>query len=616
MNQTFSVALNQPAGQRDFSAYWDDDYTLTLRVYATDSPDDTVPLDLTGAILVFKVAQYPYSSNVVVSGQDGVFSFEGPFRGCGAREEYTIELTLAGDTTTVAYGTVVVAPRGEQYGYGCGPWGRYSTGAFIGPLQLLVDQAKVASDEAMAAAEILGPAAAEAVASAEIATNAAASATETIAALSLPNGASLIGSLQAGPGSVPRTLQSRVLDLVSIKDKGAVINGVTDDGAAITAARAVAFPAGGSVLYGGRTKAADFWANRSPLAQEWGKGLPTAYATDMDAGKPVIGGFMFNGTPATKLGYDAYFQRFDGVTQAGVDVASSVVGFYSMQSYSTNSTGNAFNKTNQVALVANASAMTATASASVEAFNAIAASAYIGPLSQMVVGIEADVSASNPPGWFGTAATAYTVAFSAVLQGIAADDATVAFSSNSSSATKTFWHGAVLAGSSKTGVTVARNGTFRPESGVWVSAATTFGVYVGAKAKHALNPGSASDYTYRPSIGIGLGQEGATSAASHKVRFISTDAASAEVNTDVYAGVGGNFRIDFGGTNRFFVASANGYVFIQGTQVLATRNVGWGVNSGTTSKAAFDTATVTLPALAQNVAALHQALRNHGLIGD
>lgn len=159
MNQTFSVALNQPAGQRNFSAYWDDDYTLTLRVYATDDPEDVNPIDLTGAILVFKVAQYPYSSNVVVSGQDGVFTFDRPFRACGAREEYTIELTLNGDTTTVAYGTVVVAPRAEQYGTGCGPWGRWNTGAFIGPLQLLVDQAKVASDAAVVAAALAVPAA-------------------------------------------------------------------------------------------------------------------------------------------------------------------------------------------------------------------------------------------------------------------------------------------------------------------------------------------------------------------------------------------------------------------------------------------------------------------------
>lgn len=193
MNQTFSVALDQPAGQRNFSAYWDDDYTLTLRVYATDSPDDTVPIDLTGAILVFKVAQYPYSSSVVVSGQDGVFTFDRPFRACGARENYTIELTLAGDTTTVAYGTVVVAPRDERYGIGCGPWGRYNTGAFIGPLQLLVDQAKAAADEALALAS-------------------------PFYGLPAPTGSSLVGFRQVEANAVDRTVLSKLRERRSIED--------------------------------------------------------------------------------------------------------------------------------------------------------------------------------------------------------------------------------------------------------------------------------------------------------------------------------------------------------------------------------------------------------------
>lgn len=214
MNQTFSVALNQPAGQRNFSAYWDDDYTLTLRVYATDSPDDTVPIDLTGAILVFKVAQYPYSSSVVVSGQDGVFTFDRPFRACSAREDYTIELTLDGDTTTVAYGTVVVAPHNEQYGTGCGPWGRYNTGAFIGPLQLLVDSALVASTVAVASADLADDARDEAV----IARDQAVAAAAPLVDLPAATGSSLVGFKQAEANSVLRTVQSKLRERRSIED--------------------------------------------------------------------------------------------------------------------------------------------------------------------------------------------------------------------------------------------------------------------------------------------------------------------------------------------------------------------------------------------------------------
>lgn len=433
-------------------------------------------------------------------------------------------------------------------------------------------------------------------------------------ASALQTEASLVAYMPAGAGSIATTVQAKLREFVSVKDKGAIVNGIADDTAAIAAARAVVEGSGGSVYYGGKTAASGFWENLAPLAQEWVRGSATAYATDLSASKPLIGLKLFNGTPTVGAGYAAYGSRYDAYTKPGVDVSSTVTAMFAMQSYSTNSVGNNFNATNQVALVANSSAMDANASASVEAINAIAVSAYTGALPHMVAGVEADVAVSRPAGWFGESNKTYSVGFSAVLSDVTTGHGTMAFSAGSNSGVSTWLHGLVTAGTGYTGVTVARDGAKSPQTGVWVSSAVNYGIYVGASPLYQLNPGSLGDFAYKPAIGIALGQEGATTANSHKLRFISTNGGVA-AHADLYTDPGGSLFMDFNGTSKARISAFDGSYWVQGAQVVGPRNTGWGTNSGVTSKAGFDSATVTLPVLAQTVSALQQAAKNHGLIG-
>lgn len=97
-----------------------------------------------------------------------------------------------------------------------------------------------------------------------------------------------------------------------------------------------------------------------------------------------------------------------------------------------------------------------------------------------------------------------------------------------------------------------------------------------------------------------------------KIAWETTGAIATRYNTST-------LELEFlsGSTQRIalgYTSSPN--LVFNGTQVVGVRNTGWTAMTGSSNKASvFDTATVTLPELAQRVKTIQDALTQHGLIG-
>ena len=81
------------------------------------------------------------------------------------------------------------------------------------------------------------------------ATNVQAAIAEVVTDLALSSGSSTVGFLQAGTGAVATTVQAKLRETVSVKDFGAVGNGVADDFLAINRAVAYILSIGGGTIY-------------------------------------------------------------------------------------------------------------------------------------------------------------------------------------------------------------------------------------------------------------------------------------------------------------------------------------------------------------------------------
>ena len=102
-------------------------------------------------------------------------------------------------------------------------------------------------------------------------------------------------------------------------------------------------------------------------------------------------------------------------------------------------------------------------------------------------------------------------------------------------------------------------------------------------------------------------------ATNGLLTFGTNNAERMRITADGSVGVGTSspsVKFDVNG-----IVNTNANFAVDGTQVVTNRQTGWGIPTGTATRSAFATSSVTLEGLAQRVKALIDDLRDHGLIG-
>jgi len=109
----------------------------------------------------------------------------------------------------------------------------------------------------------------------------------------------------------------------------------------------------------------------------------------------------------------------------------------------------------------------------------------------------------------------------------------------------------------------------------------------------------------------------ATLSGKGALRVVSLDAAVIPLAAKAHATQTANLQEwqNSGGT-ALAAITKDGYLKVGANQVVSTRKTGWTAPTGTPTRTTFDTATVTLPQLAERVKALVDDLQAHGLIGS
>ena len=371
--------------------------------------------------------------------------------------------------------------------------------------------------------------------------------------------------LEAASAAQLGVLDNRTAQIVSATQQPGA-----DSNAKLLAAQAAAGETGGIILPAGLV-GADQSTLSAARAAEMIYGIPSAdmsgYAVDHRDHRSVANVRLYQATPLQDAddGYLAYGLRVEAVTTPG-QVVSTVASQSGIISYS-DSTGvpEAGNRTNMLAHVASAVGF---GSASVEAVNAIATSHYSGGQYIQLIGVEADIAASQPAGFFGQAGKSLTIGVSSIL--IPADahvknNGTAAFSSGSEDTDFGWLHGAYLAEVKQAGLSVWG----KPDYGTYVAAAAV-AHYIGPKpaitngvehhAKH--NPNWAD----APLVGVWHGQRAAQNGASITQRLTATDAAGAEVHWDISASA---YEIEVLKNGQPAIKMSPYGIWVQGVKILA-----------------------------------------------
>ena len=410
----------------------------------------------------------------------------------------------------------------------------------------------------------------------------------------------------AGTGAVTTTVQAKLRESVSVKDFGAVGDGVTDDTAAIQAA--VTYAGSNVILFPpGTYKVASPYA--APDGTKFYLKAGASFITNTPTGASVQ--FEVNqgtGTAGSVMKVERAFEysSYPLSAEGGIWTAGTYTYFglsKEMTAATTTSQGNGplttlFSFANNngatgdvVAVLGDAVARQSNGTVFGANFIARNAAATTGT---KLVGLEIDVEPA-----LGTTISSNSIGIAINIFSIATSSPAIQIGRVSS--------GTWLNGIVSLGVTGSHFSVSNANATTSVSCLNTqFGIYstaaimMGTGASQAINFGGSAFGTSPFLYGNSSGDLVANTGTSGFVVFSNPSGAQ---------------RFTFSSAGVLNIPNAGAFQ-INSTQVVGVRDTGFSAFTGTTNKATvYATGTVTLIQLAERVAALQASLTTHGLIG-